>query len=32
MVTPVKRAYERIPYLIAYQNTSAVRDVYGGGR
>ena len=30
MVTPVKRAYERIPYLIAYQNTSAVRDVYGG--
>ena len=27
---PVKHAYERIPYLVAYQNTSAVRDVYGG--
>lgn len=27
----VKHDYDRIPYLIAYQNTSAVRDVYGGG-
>ena len=25
-----KHDYERIPYLIAYQNNSAVRDVYGG--
>lgn len=23
-------AYQRIPYLVAYQNTSGVRDVYGG--
>ena len=30
MVTPVKHAYERIPYLVAYQNDSRVRDVYGG--
>src|SRR3954467_9589653 len=28
--TPVRFEYERIPYLVAYQNTSAVRDVYGG--
>ncbi|MCH9732461.1 MAG: alpha/beta hydrolase [Actinomycetia bacterium] len=28
--TPVRHAYERIPYLVAYQNNSTVRDVYGG--
>ena len=27
---PVKHDYERIPYLVAYQNNSGVRDVYGG--
>jgi len=27
---PVKYEYDRIPYLIAYQNISAARDVYGG--
>ncbi|MDX6655002.1 MAG: hypothetical protein QOH18_2184, partial [Solirubrobacterales bacterium] len=27
---PVKHDYERIPYLVAYQNTSSARDVYGG--
>ena len=27
---PVRYEYDRIPYLVAYQNTSAVRDVYGG--
>ena len=27
---PVKYEYDRIPYLVAYQNTSSVRDVYGG--
>jgi len=27
---PVKNEYDRIPYLVAYQNTSGVRDVYGG--
>src|SRR5689334_20948576 len=27
---PVKFEYDRIPYLIAYQNLSGVRDVYGG--
>jgi pimeloyl-ACP methyl ester carboxylesterase len=27
---PVKYEYDRIPHLVAYQNTSAVRDVYGG--
>jgi hypothetical protein len=27
---PVRFEYERIPYLVAYQNTSTVRDVYGG--
>ncbi len=26
----VKHEYDRIPYLVAYQNTSGVRDVYGG--
>ena len=30
MKQPVKYEYERIPYLVAYQNTSGVRDVYGG--
>lgn len=30
MSTPVKHDYDRIPYLVAYQNTSGVRDVYGG--
>ena len=28
--TDVKHEYDRIPYLVAYQNNSAVRDVYGG--
>jgi hypothetical protein len=28
--SPVKYEYDRIPYLVAYQNTSSVRDVYGG--
>jgi pimeloyl-ACP methyl ester carboxylesterase len=27
---PVESEYDRIPYLVAYQNTSSVRDVYGG--
>jgi len=27
---PVKYDYERIPYLVAFQNNSGVRDVYGG--
>ena len=27
---PVKHDYERIPYLVAFQNNSGVRDVYGG--
>ncbi|MDT7792422.1 MAG: hypothetical protein QOD59_1858, partial [Mycobacterium sp.] len=27
---PVTYEYDRIPYLIAYQNISGVRDVYGG--
>lgn len=26
----VKHDYERIPYLVAFQNNSSVRDVYGG--
>lgn len=30
MQAPVKHEYDRIPYLVAYQNNSAVRDVYGG--
>ncbi|BBY17027.1 alpha/beta hydrolase family protein [Mycolicibacterium litorale] len=30
MTTAVRYEYDRIPYLVAYQNTSAVRDVYGG--
>lgn len=28
--TFVKHDYQRIPYLVAYQNNSGVRDVYGG--
>ena len=27
---PVKYSYDRIPYLVAYQNNSGVRDTYGG--
>src|SRR6202161_3939928 len=27
---PVKHDYDRIPYLVAFQNNSGVRDVYGG--
>ena len=27
---PVRYEYDRIPYLVAYQNNSAIRDVYGG--
>src|ERR1700744_6305793 len=27
---PVKHDYERIPYLVAFENNSSVRDVYGG--
>ena len=30
MTTAVKHDYERIPYLVAFQNNSGVRDVYGG--
>ena len=30
IAAPPRHDYERIPYLVAYQNTSAVRDVYGG--
>ena len=30
MTTAVKHEYDRIPYLVAYENTSGVRDVYGG--
>ncbi|WP_197374026.1 alpha/beta hydrolase [Mycolicibacterium baixiangningiae] len=30
MTTAVRHEYDRIPYLVAYQNTSGVRDVYGG--
>ena len=26
----VKHEYDRIPYLVAFQNNSGVRDVYGG--
>ena len=29
-LVPVKHEYQRIPYLVAYQNNSGVRDVYGG--
>lgn len=29
-MSAVKHEYDRIPYLIAYQNDSGVRDVYGG--
>ncbi|HEY4794827.1 MAG TPA: alpha/beta hydrolase, partial [Mycobacterium sp.] len=27
---PAKHDYDRIPYLVAFQNNSGVRDVYGG--
>ena len=27
---PVKYDYDRIPYLVAFQNNSGVRDIYGG--
>ncbi len=30
MKQAVKHDYERIPYLVAFQNNSGVRDVYGG--
>lgn len=30
MTTAIRYEYDRIPYLVAYQNTSGVRDVYGG--
>ena len=30
MTTAVRYEYDRIPYLVAYQNDSGVRDVYGG--
>src|ERR1700731_2519165 len=30
MTTAVKHDYDRIPYLVVYQNNSGVRDVYGG--
>ena len=30
MKQAVKYDYERIPYLVAFQNNSGVRDVYGG--
>src|SRR5205807_1545603 len=30
MATAVKHDYDRIPYLVAFQNNSGVRDVYGG--
>ena len=30
MKQAVKHEYERIPYLVAFQNNSGVRDVYGG--
>lgn len=30
MTTAVKHDYERIPYLVAFQNDSGVRDVYDG--
>ncbi|WP_297598013.1 alpha/beta fold hydrolase [Mycobacterium sp.] len=29
-VKPTKHEYDRIPYLVAFQNNSGVRDVYGG--
>ena len=28
--TPVRYEYDRIPYLVVFQNDSGVRDVYGG--
>ncbi|MDT5219267.1 MAG: hypothetical protein QOF15_1372, partial [Mycobacterium sp.] len=30
MTQAVKYKYDRIPYLVAFQNNSGVRDVYGG--
>ena len=30
MTTAVKHEYDRIPYLVAFENNSGVRDVYGG--
>ena len=30
MKQAVKYEYDRIPYLVAFQNVSDVRDVYGG--
>ena len=30
MTQTVKHEYDRIPYLVAFQNSSDVRDVYGG--
>src|SRR6201991_1961387 len=30
MTQAVKHDYDRIPYLVAFQNNSGVRDVYGG--
>ena len=30
IAAPPRHEYDRIPYLVAYQNNSAVRDVYGG--
>jgi alpha-beta hydrolase superfamily lysophospholipase len=30
VTTAIRYEYDRIPYLVAYQNTSGVRDVYGG--
>ena len=30
MTTAVKYDYDRVPYLVVFQNNSGVRDVYGG--
>ena len=30
IAAPPRHEYDRIPYLVAYQNNLAVRDVYGG--
>ena len=30
VAAPPRHEYDRVPYLIAYQNNSGVRDVYGG--
>ena len=29
-ITEVRHEYDRIPYLVAFENNSGVRDVYGG--